>query len=321
MGRPLRLALAAALLGPAALAGPADLAAPAAATAPPAGQAVEALQRELERMTRDDTRLEKRSAALAQELERLRARTLARGRSYVRLARAGLLPVGGGFEALVDHAARIERLRRSLGRDVERERAIVEERARLAGERDLLRKQRLPLEAQAETLARASAAVAAAEERDAAFARAFSGDGSHAAVYGAVGPAVAADSAVGFAALRGRLPFPLAGRTEVRRARRGAGGPGVELRAPYGSAVRAVHAGRVAFADAYADYGRAVIVDHGANHFTVCANLSEISVAVGDEVVTGARLGGVGDAPGGPNVYFEIRVGADAVDPGEWLGL
>ncbi|MCC6213956.1 MAG: peptidoglycan DD-metalloendopeptidase family protein [Polyangiaceae bacterium] len=321
MRRALRFGFAALLVGTGALAGPAGPAPAGVGTAPPAGDAVDALHRELERLTRDDARLEKRAAALAQELERIRARTLARGRSYVRLARAGLLPVGGGFEDLVDHAARVERLRRALARDVEQERALVDERARIAEERERLRKQRLPLEAQAESLARASAAVAAAQERDEAFARAFSGDGAHAAVYGAVGPAAPAETTGGFAALRGRLPLPLAGRTEVRRLRRSNGAPGVELRAPYGSAVRSVHAGRVAFADLYADYGRTVIVDHGANHFTVSANLSEISVAVGDDVVTGTRLGGVGDAPGGPSVYFEIRVGAEAVDPGEWLGL
>ncbi len=50
------------------------------------------------------------------ELERLgkdsdaaHARTVTRGRVYVRLAQAGLLPVGGGFDALVEHAVRLER--------------------------------------------------------------------------------------------------------------------------------------------------------------------------------------------------------------------
>ena len=71
------------------------------------------------------------------------------------------------------------------------------------------------------------------------------------------------DRRSGFRSLMGRLPFPIAGRAEVRKvSRRGAGGPGVELTALDGAPVRSVAAGRVAFADTYADYGLTVIVDH-----------------------------------------------------------
>src|SRR3954471_17363534 len=72
------------------------------------------------------------------ELERLgkdsdaaHARTVTRGRVYVRLARVGLLPVGGGFEALVEHAVRLERLRNAIGRDVKLERELNSRRVAL----------------------------------------------------------------------------------------------------------------------------------------------------------------------------------------------
>ena len=49
--------------------------------------------------------------------------------------------------------------------------------------------------------------------------------------------------------------------------------------APAGSVVRAVQAGRVAFADTYAAYGRTVILDHGAGYYTVSANLGSIPLS------------------------------------------
>ena len=136
----------------------------------------------------------------------------------------------------------------------------------------------------------------------------------------APGPSDPSDLASGLAALRGRLPFPITGRSEIRSARRASSeGPGLEMRAPAGTVVRAVFAGRIAFADSYADYGNTVIIDHGARHYTVSANLATVEVKVGDEVNAGERLGSVGGTPSA--LYFEVRVGKDTVDPSEWLGL
>jgi septal ring factor EnvC (AmiA/AmiB activator) len=93
------------------------------------------------------------------------------------------------------------------------------------------------------------------------------------------------------------------------------------MRATAGAPVRSVAAGRVAFADSYADYGKTIIVEHGRRYYTVCANLGSIDVSVGDEIGAGERLGTVGDSGNGPRLYFEIRVGKDTVDPGPWFGI
>ena len=44
-------------------------------------------------------------------------------------------------------------------------------------------------------------------------------------------------------------------------------------------------------------------------------------VAVGDLVGAGDTIGAVGDTGSliGPQLYFEIRLGGDPLDPGEWL--
>jgi septal ring factor EnvC (AmiA/AmiB activator) len=88
-----------------------------------------------------------------------------------------------------------------------------------------------------------------------------------------------------------------------------------------GASVRSVFAGRVAFADSYADYGRAVILDHGDGYYTLSANLDTIDVAVGDDVGAGARIGTVGEHDGSARLYFELRTRAGATDPSSWFGL
>jgi septal ring factor EnvC (AmiA/AmiB activator) len=180
-----------------------------------------------------------------------------------------------------------------------------------------------PLEAEMQAVSRSRAALLAEQDRELAFRRAFmaSSASDHTAIYGGgVGPREAPSA--GFAALRGRLPFPLQGRTEIRSARRrGADGPGLEMRAPRGTPVRAVYPGRVAFADEYADYGRTVIVEHGDGYYTVNANLEQLAVHTGDEVDAGTRLGTVGDTGSGALLYFEVRVGEATADPAEWFGI
>ncbi len=294
----------------------------AALSTPAAGGELERLLHQLER---EEQALKKRLGETERESALVHARSVARGRAYVRLVRAGLLPVGGGFDALVDHATRLERLYRGLSSDVQRERRLIIERRTIAEKLEALRARRAPLEVEQRLVADAQAAVLAAEERRLAFESAFdaSAGAAHAAVYGgSVGPSDPHDAAEGFAALRGRLPFPITGRAEVRSGRRaGSDGPGIEMRAPVGTPVRAVFPGRVAFADAYSDYGRTVIIDHGSRHYTVSANLGGIDVKVGDEVSSGERIGTVGSGPGGALLYFEVRVGQDTVDPAEWLGL
>ncbi len=306
---------------PAANPAPVDDATPAA----PArnGLALRAdVERDLAALDRQEAAAKQELDSLVQDSEVLRARTLARGRAYTRLARAGLLPVGGGFGAFVEHAARIERLHRSLARDLELERAALQRRTALAKQLSSIASRRGPLADEARTLAQAQTALLAAADREQAFERAFMGGSfdDHTAVYGA-SPNGLSNTASGMASLKGSLPFPLAGRSEIRSARRVGSGPGLTMRAPSGAVVRAVYPGRVAFADSYADYGRTVILDHGGGYYTVSANLGEIEVKVGDEVKGGARVATLSSGSAGSTLYFEVRIGQETADPAEWFGI
>lgn len=297
--------------------------APAPLVAPALPSPMSEVDRALDEIDRQERELKKELGDLGRQSESAHARTIARGRAYVRLARAGLLPVGSGFEALVDHAAKVERVRRALGRDLDSERQLAERRVEIGKQLEKLKLKRGPLEVQQRALASARDALLQAQDRALAFQRAFESSGSHTAVYGAgVGPSDPADLARGFAAMKSRLPFPIPGRAELKSARRpGTDGPGIEMRAPRGTPVRAVYQGRVAFADEYAGYGKTVILDHGDSYYTVSANLSDIAVKAGDDVTTGSRVGSVGDMGQGPLLYFEIRKGTETVDPAEWFGI
>ena len=69
-------------------------------------------------VARDEEAVRRHADELRRAATNTDARILARGRSYVRLSRAGLLPVGDGFEALVEHAVRLERLHHALESDL-----------------------------------------------------------------------------------------------------------------------------------------------------------------------------------------------------------
>jgi septal ring factor EnvC (AmiA/AmiB activator) len=267
-------------------------------------------------------------------------RVIARGRMMYRLVRVGLLPVGGGFNALLDHATRMERTRRALDQDVQEGRALSVRKLALLRKLDDVVTRRAPLLIEREAATKARALLGEAEDRKRSFDRAFqtsTGAGDYVAVYG--GGASGPDTPLtmnpeSFRSLRGRLPFPLAGRAEIRAVRRpGASGPGLEMSAAAGTPVRAVAPGRVAFADRYDSFGQLVILDHGDRYYTVMGDLAAIDVRVGDDVSTGAKIGVVGASTSGddvpadnakrrePALYFEVRHGATTVDPNPWFGL
>jgi septal ring factor EnvC (AmiA/AmiB activator) len=291
-----------------------------------------AVDAQLEALARSQSDGEQELSRLEPELAKVHARIVTRGRVYVRLARAGLLPVGGGFESLVRHAMTLERTRRTLEKDLRLEQELRSRRTAIATARDRIVRDREALVAQRRALEAERAVMADEERRREAFERAFEGSsttadrpntrrgGDYVAVYG--GSGVAEPASGGFGAARGRLLFPVLGRAEVRAARRdGAEGPGVEIVSSRGAVVRAAYAGRVAFSDRYGAYGRIVILDHGDHYYTVSGNLGEVDVRVGDELSAGERIGTVGDEGRGPMLYFEVRHGTNTVAPGPWLGL
>jgi septal ring factor EnvC (AmiA/AmiB activator) len=96
---------------------------------------------------------------------------------------------------------------------------------------------------------------------------------------------------------------------------------GIEIRTPEGSAIKAAMAGTVAFADWLKGYGLVVILDHANGFFSLYAHASALAVKVGDRVQTGQIIGWTGDTgmTSDNTLYFELRDGAEPVDPLIWL--
>ena len=298
--------------------------------------AIAAIDRNMATLNAQEQADRKELVTVGEQLAHRHARVIARGRAFYRLTRVGLLPLGGGFGALVTHAMHVERARRMLAAEIDAETRLRGQGADLARDLERLARDRVTLGSQRAAMDAARAAAQDERRREAAFDRAFetstgpgasggaagAGGGSGpVAVYG--GTALPPDTpAGGFATARGRLLFPIAGRAEVTPARRsGTEGAGLEIRAPAGAAVRAVFAGHVAFADRYGPYGRIVILDHGDHYYTVSGNLNEIDVRIGQDVGAGERIGTVGDDGRGSMLYFEVRHGSRTVAPEPWLGL
>jgi septal ring factor EnvC (AmiA/AmiB activator) len=124
---------------------------------------------------------------------------------------------------------------------------------------------------------------------------------------------------------RGDLAWPVDGRmltpygrgTGVSRAPAQAG---VQFAIEEGSPVRAVHDGTIAFVGPFTGYGNLVIVDHGAQTFSLYGQLGSLQVERGTKVERGQALGTAGRILAGiPGMYFEMRVDGMPVDPLEWL--
>jgi septal ring factor EnvC (AmiA/AmiB activator) len=133
---------------------------------------------------------------------------------------------------------------------------------------------------------------------------------------------------VGLDAGRGRLEWPVQGKViapfgKYKHPEFGAEiiRKGIDIDAPAGEAIHAIERGRVIYASAFSGYGNMVIVDHGARYYSIYGHLGEMMKKSGDELRRGEVLGrvGVGDAPSGAKLYFEMRKDGRSVDPLAWL--
>jgi septal ring factor EnvC (AmiA/AmiB activator) len=95
---------------------------------------------------------------------------------------------------------------------------------------------------------------------------------------------------------------------------------GIEIATSETVAVHAVHGGTVAYAAPFSGFGTLVIVDHGAQAFSVYGHLRDATVAQGAAVERGTIVGRAGRSPAGqPVLYFELRIDGRSVDPVQWL--
>lgn len=121
---------------------------------------------------------------------------------------------------------------------------------------------------------------------------------------------------------RGELPWPVAGEVIASFGEgEGVNGNGLVIAAEEGAAVRAIHAGRVVFANWMRGFGNLLIIDHGDDVMTLYAHVQQFGVEVGERVARGDVIAAVGMTGGRsrPALYFEVRRGGEPIDPREWI--
>ena len=128
-----------------------------------------------------------------------------------------------------------------------------------------------------------------------------------------------------FANARGKLPWPVDGRLVARFGSARGDDPrakwdGVLIAAGAGTRVKAVHDGRVVFADWLRGAGQLVIIDHGNGYLSLYGHNQSLLKSAGDVVKAGDAIATVG-ASGGQEasaLYFAIRQQGRPTDPVIW---
>lgn len=96
---------------------------------------------------------------------------------------------------------------------------------------------------------------------------------------------------------------------------------GIDLAAPQGTPVHAVHGGTVIQSRWDGGYGYSVIIDHGDGVQTLYAHNSELLVSEGQEVAAGDRVSLVGNTgySFGAHLHFEVHINGAPMEPVAWL--
>jgi murein DD-endopeptidase MepM/ murein hydrolase activator NlpD len=95
---------------------------------------------------------------------------------------------------------------------------------------------------------------------------------------------------------------------------------GVDIAAPFGTAVVAPLKGTVVFVGRKGGYGLTVMIDHGNGIETLYAHNSNVEVSEGEKISKGqfiSKIGRTGRSTG-PHLHYEVRVDGHPVNPLAW---
>jgi len=120
------------------------------------------------------------------------------------------------------------------------------------------------------------------------------------------------------------IAMPVAGEHSSAFGYRGRGfHPGVDIRAPYGTPIRAAREGTVVYAGRYYAYGLIVDIQHADGTVARYAHLSRIAAGMspGASVAANGDVGNVGRTgrTTGAHLHVELRRDGRPVDPWPWL--
>ncbi len=132
-----------------------------------------------------------------------------------------------------------------------------------------------------------------------------------------------AKSAWAFVAARGTLPMPVHGRVVGTFGETTNGGErrkGITIETRPGASVITPYDGQVVFAGPFRAYGQLLIIEHGEGYHTLLAGFSRIDSVLGQWLLAGEPVGGMGKpANGKPVLYVELRRAGIPINPLPWL--
>ncbi|MGB1737287.1 MAG: murein hydrolase activator EnvC family protein, partial [Pseudomonadales bacterium] len=132
---------------------------------------------------------------------------------------------------------------------------------------------------------------------------------------------------VPFASRKGQLALPLEGPLIKRFGELRPEGrvkwTGVLIEAELGTPVRAIHYGRVVFADWLRGFGLLMIISHDNGYMSLYGHNQVLLVEPGEWVNPGQIIGETGTSGGQPlpTTYFEIRAAGQPIDPMLWCAV
>ena len=132
---------------------------------------------------------------------------------------------------------------------------------------------------------------------------------------------------VPFASRKGQLALPLEGPLIKRFGELRPEGrvkwTGVLIEADLGTPVKAIHYGRVVFADWLRGFGLLMIISHDNGYMSLYGHNQVLLVEPGEWVNPGQIIGETGTSGGQPlpTTYFEIRAAGQPIDPMLWCAV
>lgn len=127
-----------------------------------------------------------------------------------------------------------------------------------------------------------------------------------------------------FSSQKGKMKWPAKGRLLKKFGAMKKGGnlkwQGVLIDAETGTSVKAISAGKIVFADWFRNMGLLIIIDHGDGYMSLYGHNQNLLKNTGDWVLAGEKIATVGDSGGQIDtaLYFEIRKGAEPLNPSRW---
>ncbi len=127
-----------------------------------------------------------------------------------------------------------------------------------------------------------------------------------------------------FHSQKGKMHWPTKGRFKAHFGSERRGGlkwDGVLISAPEGNEVKAVHAGKVVFADWLRGFGLMLILDHGDGYMTLYGHNQSLAKNEGDLVQADEMVASLGNSGGlaEPGVYFALRYNGNPINPEPWF--